>query len=155
MPDPNEDKPIPDPGKKGSKGRVWGVVVLLVVLAGVGIWFWATRGSESAPEEANKVRSTLHLETFVLNLAGTDQRSYLRVGIDLGLSREAQHGEDLAPVAPVRDTILGVLAEAKVDDLMTAVGKTRLKENLLHALQERLPQLGVKEVYFTEFLIQR
>jgi flagellar basal body-associated protein FliL len=142
---PDEDKKIPDAdqessnqessNQESSKGRVWGVVVLLVVLAGVGVWFWATRGTESAQEEASKVRSTLHLETFVLNLADTDQRSYLRVGIDLGLNREAKRGEELAPVAPVRDTILGVLAEAKVSDLMTAAGKTRLKENLLHALQ--------------------
>jgi len=55
----------------------------------------------------------------------------------------------------VRDAILGVLAEAKVNDLMTAAGKTKLKADLLHALQERIPQLGVEEVYFTEFLIQR
>jgi len=61
----------------------------------------------------------------------------------------------LAPVGQVRDTILGALAEAKVNDLMTAAGKVKLKENLLHALQERVPQLGVEEVYFTEFLIQR
>ncbi|HME36530.1 MAG TPA: flagellar basal body-associated FliL family protein [Candidatus Sulfotelmatobacter sp.] len=146
---------MPDEEKKIPKGRVWGVVVLIVALAGVGIWFWASRGADSAPEEAAKVRATLHLETFVLNLADTDQRSYLRVGIDLGLNREAKHGEELAPLAQVRDTILGVLAEAKVDELMTAAGKTKLKENLLHALQERLPQLGVEAVYFTEFLIQR
>jgi hypothetical protein len=30
-----------------------------------------------------------------------------------------------------------------------------LKEDLLRALQARLPGLGVEEVYFTEFLIQR
>lgn len=146
---------MPDEEKKSPKVRVWGVVVLMVVLVGVGIWFWASRAAEGAPEEATKVRSTLHLETFVLNLADTDQRSYLRVGIDLGLNRETKHGEEMPTVAPVRDTILGVLAEAKVDELMTAAGKTKLKENLLHALQERLPQLGVEEVYFTEFLIQR
>jgi flagellar basal body-associated protein FliL len=151
---PDEDKKKTDVEKKSSKSWVWGVVFLLA-LAGAGIWFWGTRSAESAPEEATKVRSTLHLETFVLNLADTDQRSYLRVGIDLGLNREAKRGEELAPVAPVRDTILGVLAEAKVNDLMTAAGKAKLKENLLHALQERVPRLGVEEVYFTEFLIQR
>jgi flagellar basal body-associated protein FliL len=146
---------MPDEVKKKSKSRGLGVAVLLLVLAGVGIWFWTSRGAEPAPEQATKVRSTLHLETFVLNLADTDQRSYLRVGVDLGLNREAKHGEELAPVAEVRDTILGVLAEAKVDELMTAAGKSKLKENLLHALQQRVPQMGVGEVYFTEFLIQR
>jgi flagellar basal body-associated protein FliL len=78
----------------------------------------------------------------------------LRVGIDLGLNRETKR-EETAPVSEVRDTVLDVLAEAKVSDLMTVAGKTKLKENVLHALQERLPRLGVEEVYFTEFLIQR
>jgi flagellar basal body-associated protein FliL len=55
----------------------------------------------------------------------------------------------------VRDTILGVLALSKVDELMTAAGKTKLKQDLLRTLQERVPQLEVQEVYFTEFLIQR
>ena len=49
----------------------------------------------------------------------------------------------------------GVLAQSRVDELLTAKGKTKLKEDLLHALQERIPALEVEEVYFTEFLIQR
>ena len=146
---------MPDEVQKTTKGRGLRVAILLLVLAGVGIWFWTSRGAEAAPEPATKVRSTLHLETFVLNLADTDQRSYLRVGIDLGLSREAKRGEELAPVAEVRDTILSVLSEARVDDLLTAKGKAKLKEDLLQALQQRLPGLAVHDVYFTEFLIQR
>ena len=140
--------------KKTNRGGL-SFVLPMVILAGVGIWFWASHGSESSASQSTRVRSTLHLETFVLNLADTDQRSYLRVGIDLGLNLEVKRGEEAGPVAPVRDTILSVLAEAKVGALMTAAGKTRLKENLLQALQQRVPQLGVEEVYFTEFLIQR
>ena len=55
----------------------------------------------------------------------------------------------------VRDTIVGVLAQSQVDDLLTAKGKAELKADLLQALQERVPGLEVEEVYFTEFLIQR
>jgi flagellar basal body-associated protein FliL len=140
--------------KKNVKNRGLAVALPVMILAGVGIWYWANRGAE-ASSEPPRVRSTLHLETFVLNLADTDQRSYLRVGIDLGLSQDAKHGEESAPVAEVRDTILTVLAEAKLNDLMTAAGKAKLKQDLLHALQDRVPRLGVEEVYFTEFLIQR
>ncbi len=152
---PEEDEIIAVKDPPARRGRWLGLAVPVVLLAGVGIWFWASRGSEPAATASTPVRSTLHLETFVLNLADTDQRSYLRVGIDLGLNQEAKRGEELAPVAQVRDTILGVLAEAKVNDLMSPAGKTKLKENLLRALQDRVPQLGVEEVYFTEFLIQR
>lgn len=154
MPEENEEdkKDVQDPPARRRRGLV--IVIPIVILAGVGVWFWASRGTGSSPDEATLVRSTLHLETFVLNLADANQRSYLRVGIDLGLNQEAKRGE-AAPLAQVRDTILSVLAEAKVDDLVTAAGKTKLKEDLLHALQERVPQLGVEKVYFTEFLIQR
>jgi len=128
--------------------------VLLVAV--VGVWFWISRGSDSRANanEPAAVHSTLHLETFVLNLADADQRSYLRVGIDLGLIRELKRDE-AAPVAEIRDTILGVLSETKVNDLLSAAGKAKLKQDLLRALEERIPSLGVDEVYFTEFLIQR
>jgi len=147
------------PAEKNTKsGSRTGIVfpVLAVVLAALGAWLWSTRRIETVVSgAAPQVRSTLHLETFVLNLADPGQRSYLRVGIDLGLGRELGKGENAPPVAQVRDTILGVLAEAQVDELLTAKGKAKLKEDLLHALQEREPGLEIEEVYFTEFLIQR
>lgn len=106
-------------------------------------------------ESVNRVQTTLHLETFVLNLADSDQRAYLRVGIDLGLDQDAKHAQEVVPIAEVRDTILSTLGEAKLEDLMTSPGKAKLKENVLHALQQRVPDLRANEVYFTEFLIQR
>ena len=122
----------------------------------MGGWFWNSRSSELATgvNAGTRIKATLHLETFVLNLADSDQRSYLRVGVDLGLNKEIKHGED-PPIARVRDTILAVLTLAKGDDLLTAKGKEALKADLLHALQQRVPELGVEDVYFTEFLIQR
>ena len=131
-------------------------MVVVFVLSAAGVWLWTSHGSELAQAHGSSAaQSTLHLETFVLNLADPSQRSYLRIGIDLGLNQEAKHAEENVPVAEVRDTILAVLGDAKVDDLLTSPGKAKLKQDLLHALQERVPQLGVEEVYFTEFLIQR
>jgi flagellar protein FliL len=129
--------------------------VLGVMLTGLGTWLWTGCKSEPAPAaSATPVKSTLHLETFVLNLADPGQRAYLRVGVDLGLGHELSKGEN-APVAEVRDTIIGVLAQCRVEELLTEKGKTKLKADLLQALQAREPALAVVEVYFTEFLIQR
>jgi flagellar basal body-associated protein FliL len=148
------EESIQDPPAR--RGGTLAVVLPILIVGAIGIWFWANRSGDTSSEDGGtRIKSTLHLETFVLNLADTDQRSYLRVGIDLGLTQEIKRGETVAPVAQIRDTILGVLSEAKVDELMTAAGKAKLKQDLLHALQERLPQQGVEEVYFTEFLIQR
>jgi flagellar basal body-associated protein FliL len=144
--------------KDRTRGRGGLILFLFVaILAMAGFWFWMSRGGDLGAARASetRVKSTVHLETFVLNLADTDQRSYLRVGIDLGLNHELRRGEDPVPVAQVRDTILAVLGEVKVDDLESAQDKMRLKQNLLHALQQHVPEAGVEEVYFTEFLIQR
>jgi flagellar basal body-associated protein FliL len=141
-----------------SRPRRGGLLVLIfaIVAAALAGCFWINRKSDlgTAANEDHPVISSLHLETFILNLADADQRSYLRVGIDLGLSREVKKKSG-PPVAQVRDAILNVLGESTVDELLTADGKTKLKENLLHTLQERMPELGVEEIYFTEFLIQR
>jgi chemotaxis protein MotB len=131
-------------------------VLSLLVLAGAGIWFWASHASE--PAQVNGIdpaHSSLHLETFVLNLADSDQRSYLRVGIDLALNQEAKHAEETVLIAEVRDTILGVLGEAKVSDLLKSGGKAELKEKVLHALQDRVPALGVEQVYASAQVDQR
>lgn len=139
----------------GRGGRIVSAL-LAAVLAALGAWFWSTRRTEPALSAAGpQIKGTLHLETFVLNLGDPDQRAYLRVGIDLGLGRAVGKGENAPPVGLVRDTILGVLSQSRVDDLLTKKGKTKLKEDLLRALQDRAPGLAVVEVYFTEFLIQR
>ncbi len=143
-------------GKGKKNGWKLGSALLVIVLAALGVWSWSTQpgGAENGGTEARPVKSTLHLEPFVVNLADRDQGSYLRVGVDLGLNRELRHGEEM-PVAQVRDVILSILDNQKADDLLTAEGKSKLKSALLQALKEQVPELGVEEVYFTELLIQR
>ena len=47
-----------------------------------------------------------------------------------------------------------MLATWRSDALLATEGKQKLKDELLHALQDRVPDLGVKEIYFTDFLVQ-
>ena len=54
----------------------------------------------------------------------------------------------------VRDTIVSILSTVKPQAVSDAEGKEKLKSEILRALQGRAPQLGIEEVYFTEFLVQ-
>lgn len=142
--------------KKQWGAGIWFFLLFLAGAAVAGVWYANGRRLEAPPaESATPVKSTLHLETFVLNLADPGQRSYLRAGIDLGLGRERASPNEALPIAQVRDAILSVLSQARVDDLLTEDGKAKLKAEVLSTLQQRVPQLMVREVYFTEFLIQR
>lgn len=143
-----------DPPAAGPSNTKWWLLTVAVVVAAV--WFMRTSdGKEKAPFSA--VKSVIHLDTFVLNLAGTDERSYLRVGIDVGVSEEAgtNGAKGAPPVALLRDTIISVLSKSDADALLKADGKDKLKVELVKVLRERAPDLGVQEVYFTEFLVQR
>jgi flagellar FliL protein len=135
-----------------------GFVLLALVVAVIA---WIVRGSsggnDGAPSETPNVRSTLHLDTFVINLADPEEKAYLRVGIDLGLSGElkAKSGQAGPPLAQARDAILTVLSAYKPDELLTPAGKVKLKSEIVQTLQQRIPELGVREAYFTDFLVQR
>jgi flagellar FliL protein len=140
-------------GRPGRRGIA--LLLLGLALAGAGAGYWnANKTDAAASGSGSAVKSTLHLETFVINLADPEKRAYLRVGIDLGMAREMSQGEEV-PVAQIRDTILGVLSQSRANDLLTEAGKTKLKSDLLQALEDRVPGQKVREVYFTELLIQK
>jgi flagellar FliL protein len=109
---------------------------------------------------APQVKAVLHLEAFVVNLADPEDNRFLRIGIDLGLenplsAKEGKGGEGEVPTARIRDCILAVLSTWHSDALLAPEGKQKLKDELVRALRARAPELGVKEVYFTDFLVQR
>lgn len=128
------------------------IVAALAVAAGIFFWLRPQRSTSAASSAT--AEPTLQLETFIVNLEGAGQRAYLRVGITLGLSHPLSKKKEDVPIALVRDAILYVLANAQPEQLLGPEGKQKLKAEILKALQESAPELGVDNVYFTEFLVQ-
>ncbi len=143
------------PARRSGAPAKWIVLAaaLVVALVWFGRWFTSAQQAETGAQD--QVKSVLHLEPFVVNLADPEEKAYLRVGIDLGMTGEMPKESAVAATALVRDTLLGVLTTCNPQQLLSAEGKVQLRQQLLQALQQRDPGLGVEEVYFTEFLIQR
>jgi flagellar FliL protein len=154
------EQPQADSPKKSPR-RIFLIIGLAVVaLAGAGGFLFLRRAKAATPRAEEpapaEVKAILHLETFTVNMNDPEQKTYLRIGIDLGLSSAPKgEGKGPAPTALVRDTILSILTAAKPEEVTNSEGKKQLKERLLEALQQRAPELEVREVYFTEFLMQR
>ena len=55
----------------------------------------------------------------------------------------------------MRDTIFDVLGRQTSGLLLAPDGKEKLKSELMTAIGQRNPELRVKTVYFTDFLVQR
>jgi flagellar basal body-associated protein FliL len=165
---------------RGKNGVVAAILAVALGSAGIVVWLRSQRSTSAGASEVAGAESTLPLETFVVNLTGANlsgadgtgsntntnsktetndtgdgHRAYLRVGITLGLAHPlARSQAEAPPTAIVRDTVLSVIASAHPDELMKPEGKRQLKDELLKALQERVPQLAIENVYFTEFLVQ-
>jgi flagellar FliL protein len=140
------------------------IVVLLVVLATAGnAWFFLHRSQPaeaSAAADTNAApKYTLHLESFTANLADPGETHFLRITMDLGLDNaptvEKEGSGITFPMARVRDAIISILTVSQADPLLTPEGKAKLKRDLLQALQQKVPELGIRDIYFTEFLVQR
>ncbi len=114
------------------------------------------RTDDASPDT---VKSLVHLESFVVNLADSDQSAFLKVGIDLGIGqigkKQPMIDKGSLLLSKIRDVVLSVLTTCQSADLLAPDGKAKLKQRLLEALREQVPDLPVKEIYFTEFLVQR
>ncbi len=140
------------------------MVLLALVVGGAATWFvqQRDRSSESArsAEFSKAPKYIVHLEGFTVNLADPEETHFLRATIDLGIDRlpEGVEKEKLAqavPVPRIRDAILSVLTVCRANELVTPEGKAQLKKNLIEALNKNVPEIGIREIYFTEFLVQR
>jgi flagellar basal body-associated protein FliL len=159
MPDTQENSPdqAAPPKKKGGKSLV-ALLLIVNLMAGAGFFFWRRSVDRNRPivVEQPKVKEVVHLEGFVVNLADPDNHAFLRVGVDIGeygVKKPAAEGPNPIPI--MRDTILSVVSNYKSVDLLTAEGKSKLKHDLVTALQQRVPDAQIAEVYFTEFLVQQ
>ncbi len=150
--------------KKSSKSMVIGMVLFAAVVGGGSAWYLQRRNHTAegarAAETSTSPKYIVHLEGFTVNLADPEATHFLRATIDLGIDRlpEGADNEKPAqaiPVPRVRDAILSVLTVCKADELLTPEGKAQLKKNLLETLNKNVPELGVRDIYFTEFLVQR
>lgn len=143
---------------------VAGTVLMAIAAGGGSAWLVVQRGrADEAPKTAQAdsgaPKSVVHLDGFTVNLADPEETHFLRVTMDLGLDhlpggseKDGAHG---LPVARIRDSVLKVLTTCQADPLLTSEGKTQLKKNLVDSLNRDVPELGVRDVYFTEFLVQR
>jgi flagellar protein FliL len=104
--------------------------------------------------EMTEVGLMFPLDTFTVNLLSESGRRYLKCEINLEME-----GEELSPELetkkPVfRDIIIRILSSKSLEEISTAKGKEKLKEQIVNDLNMRLKDGKVRNVYFTDFVVQ-
>ncbi len=152
--------------KSGKKKLIIIIIpVLLLVLGGGGFFayktFFAKEENEKQPEKiAKEIKSTeehgveLEVGTFVANLADKDADRYIKVTIIMEVQDEKVKEEATKRMPQIKDSINTLLFTKTSEELKSPEGIEKLKEEIIKRTNAILPLGGVKDVYFTEFIIQ-
>ena len=94
------------------------------------------------------------MDKFVVNLAGMPKHKIrLQVNLDMISPVAFQEIMDFEYRAKARDRIVKLLTEKTVDDLATIQGKLFLKDKIVAEVNQILNKGLVKDVYFTDFVM--
>lgn len=147
------------------------LVVVLVLVAGVGGYFiqglisgnseskapvasLQTQPVETARTVPPAVGVMVPLEPFMVNLARSKGSRILKVTVTLELNNPAVQPEVEDNRQKIMDSILVLLSSKTFEDVYSIQGKFKLKDEITTRVNRFLAMGHVKEVYFSEFLIQ-
>ena len=153
--------------EKGGKKKLIIILipVLLLILGGGGFaaykFLFAPEDEEKPAEKITKeVKNVeehgveVEVGTFIANLADKDADRYIKVTIVMEVQDEKVKEEATKRMPQIKDSINTLLFTKTSEDLKSSEGIEKLKEEIIRRINAILPTGGVKDVYFTEFIIQ-
>lgn len=146
----------PEMPKKGSK-KLLIIIVGVVILALAGgfagyTFFFKSKDKKEDTAEKKETTVLLQLDPFVVNM--TDQGRYLKVAIQLELADITHEALVKGKTAHIRDTIITLLSSKSVESVSGPEGKFQLKDELLLRTNQAIGKDIVKNLYFTDFVMQ-
>ncbi len=152
-----------EPKKKG-KGMLFAIIGVVLLAAGGGGFFAYTKFLKPKPEpvdelalkkaQENAIGTMYDLAPFVVNLSDPKGKRYLKVKVTLELESDnvVEKADKLKP--KIRDMVIMLLTSLTFEEVMTPEGKIRVRDELLERFNLILRPDRVKNIYFTEFVVQ-
>jgi flagellar FliL protein len=94
----------------------------------------------------------LPFDTLVVNLS---EGGYLRLQLQLEFDDQDVPRRAYARLIPMRDAMITLLSSRNASELLSTNGKNHLKTDLKELVNDLLRKELVKDVYFTQFVIQQ
>lgn len=108
----------------------------------------------SLPEKLNEGPLVYTMDKFIVNLSGEPKRTIrIQVNLDMIDAESYQGIMDNENRARARDRIVKLLNDKTFDDLESIQGKLFLKDKIVSEVNTILKQGLVKDVYFTDFVM--
>ncbi|GER93976.1 hypothetical protein A45J_1734 [hot springs metagenome] len=94
----------------------------------------------------------MQLDPFITNI-GSGKR-FLKFSISIELSTPAMAEKAKAKTGMIRDAIIMLITSKTPDDVSSSEGKQQLKDELVTRLNQILGEDSIKNIYFTDFVMQ-
>lgn len=166
--------PAPDkePKKKGGKLKLiilLAVAVAVLAAGGFAAWKFLLQAAPSGDGSANQTNQTeggvardevaakaqlVTMDSFVVNLSDPMGRRYLKVTMEVEVADAAAAAELTAAMPKVKDTLLLLLSSKAFADISSLDSKIELKNQIVDRLNLIIGRGKVRNVYFTEFVVQ-
>lgn len=112
-------------------------------------------GAKTEKDRPKKEKGFLYkMDPLIVNLADKETLHYLKIKIDLESMEEKPNEEFEKRIPQIRDHILLLLSTKERLELMNAEGKNKLRKEIREKVNNLLKNFKIKDIYFTEFLIQ-
>ena len=111
-------------------------------------------GGEEVGDPPPDVGVMFTMNPFVVNLAGSSGKRFLKVTVTLELSEPEVNAEFEENLQKITDSILVLLSSKTFDDVYSVEGKFKLKDEITTRTNRFLVVGHVKDAYFTEFIVQ-
>lgn len=151
-----------------SRKQRWLIIALLLLtsaLAGTNIYLLlpgdevAVPGEESAEVAEPETPLYVDIAPFTVNLQSDSYSNrLLYTGVSLQVSNEATRDLLLEHMPQLRSRLLTLISGLEAETLISPQGKSQLVAMVLEMIQNDLiagqPELAVRDVLFTEFIVQ-
>jgi len=158
-------------GKKGGISTMLLAITLVNTLLVLGLAAYVIMGKSSTPvadapaEEAtgdggdpaavvDAVPQVVDFEPFLVNLNDSGVARYLRATLKVEVTTPEDIEKVKARTAKVRDIILTYLSSLNLAQTQGTVAKEIIRKQVIKRIKQELPDMAVKDVYFTEFVTQ-
>ncbi|NPA74104.1 MAG: flagellar basal body-associated protein FliL [Epsilonproteobacteria bacterium] len=154
------------------------VVLLLLILIGGGVaayFLLGDSGDEQAGDAPNQTQAQSKqmkkksiarnsdlmqigpiypLDQFIVNLLSENGSRFLKIKMDLELSAPELTAELDKKKPLIRDIVIRTLTSKTFQEVSTGKGKEKLKDELVDRINSVLADGNIKNIFFTEFVVQ-
>jgi len=110
--------------------------------------------AEQSKKQSAEVGEIFPLEVIVVNIANTGGTRYLRAGISFEVVDTNVINELTQRIPQIKDLIIMILSVKELEDLIDFSGKNQIRKEIFEKINAVLMNGKIKNVYFTEFVIQ-